>query len=394
MTKSSPPAEFTSLTLALENWFDKTLAELPLSLRLRVEEEFLPLPWDELAPEQRRSGTLQRDYQNDPATEGDRKYWWDFFQREDGLKQQVQQWTAVTATTTADLAMREKRLSELGEQLAQLEREKRRAGPAYYPRPPDKTSAPVRIRDASAAIPFVAYPKAMGQLAQRLNATPEELAAWVFWGPELGGIAAYLNANELDPPPRFSFPSAIGEVEYLPYLMRSWFMEEDLRQFVPKERFITGQALINRWGTRPGIHAEAYIRAKIAESRLMETHPLTGFTQATDPEDKDLPPMTSGLFALSDVEKVEEEDFPEGAGQIDQSTTTGDVKSKGARPPTDGRSARKVATQKRNKSLQAAYRTSKRARPEMSDVWHAKQISKLPIAKGISEETIRRNMKP
>jgi hypothetical protein len=52
---------------------------------------------------------------------------------------------------------------------------------------------------------YIAYPKAMKTLTDRLGATPEELAAWIFMGPDTGGIVAYWNANELNPPPRFYF---------------------------------------------------------------------------------------------------------------------------------------------------------------------------------------------
>ena len=40
--------------------------------------------------------------------------------------------------------------------------------------------------------PYIAYPKAMAQLAERLKASPEELAVWVFMGTGgLGGLPAY-----------------------------------------------------------------------------------------------------------------------------------------------------------------------------------------------------------
>ena len=47
---------------------------------------------------------------------------------------------------------------------------------------------------------FIAYPLAMKRLAARWAATPEELAAWVWVGPKDSGLAAYRNANEIDPP--------------------------------------------------------------------------------------------------------------------------------------------------------------------------------------------------
>ena len=93
------PKVFESLTLALEDWFDKNLNELPVSLRQRVEKEFFPMPWDTLTPEQkqqlalmtaedqrkvalaaaqgRRSVALQCDARNDPSLEDQRKGAWE-----------------------------------------------------------------------------------------------------------------------------------------------------------------------------------------------------------------------------------------------------------------------------------------------------------------------------
>ena len=65
---------FDSLTLALEDWFDTPLCDLQETLRKRVEQEFFPMPWDKLSADQRRSVTLQLDYQHDPATKQDQKY--------------------------------------------------------------------------------------------------------------------------------------------------------------------------------------------------------------------------------------------------------------------------------------------------------------------------------
>jgi hypothetical protein len=64
---------FDSPALALEEWFDTPLHELPDALRKRVEQEFFPMAWDELSAEQRRSVALQLDYQHDHAMEKDRQ---------------------------------------------------------------------------------------------------------------------------------------------------------------------------------------------------------------------------------------------------------------------------------------------------------------------------------
>lgn len=71
---SNTDHEFESLQLALDGLFEKKLYDLPGSLRERVKQEFFPNLWDVLSADQRRSATLQLDYQNDPAMEQDRKH--------------------------------------------------------------------------------------------------------------------------------------------------------------------------------------------------------------------------------------------------------------------------------------------------------------------------------
>ncbi len=304
---------FDALTFALEHWFDSALCDLPDTLRQRVEHEFVPMPWDNLSAGQRRSVALQLDYQHDPATEQDRKYWWDFFEKVDSLKTQVTEWEAVATPTAADLALKETRLAELKQQLARMDAQMRLARGDYYPeRKPSQTKEGAPLVKPAPATRYVAYPKAMHQLTARLSATPEELAAWIWLGPQDGGIAAYMNANELDPPPRFSYTTGSDDQDYIAPLMACWFKTEDIEQFVPIDRYITGKTLIDRWNEQFGLYAVASIQARIAESRLLEIHPIYGGTTATFPEHTDWPPPETGLFRLAQVKQIEAEDFGEG----------------------------------------------------------------------------------
>lgn len=99
----------------------------------------------------------------------------------------------------------------------------------------------------------------------------------------------------------------MGE-DFLSPMMACWFREDDVDKFEPADRYITGTALIERWSHQPGIRPEAFIRAKIAESRLLDIHPTFGGTQGTHTEESGFPPLEAGLFALSDIERVEAED--------------------------------------------------------------------------------------
>lgn len=157
---------------------------------------------------------------------------------------------------------------------------------------------------------FIPYPKALKALAERLQATPVELAAWVSLEPENGGLAAYTNANELNPPPPFSFFSHLGEPDYMSLLNACWFRKDDIDRFKPTERFITGKALIERWGNVPGITPKAFIGAKIAESRLLDMHPTDSHN--CEIGSGNLSRLLDALFEMREVEQIEAEDgiFP------------------------------------------------------------------------------------
>ncbi len=174
---------------------------------------------------------------------------------------------------------------------------------------------------------YIAHPKAMGQLANRLKASPEELAVWVFMGPELGGLRAYLNANELDPPPEFCFDPYLGDdpycLDYLSPLVACWFRQQDILNFSPTRRFIAGRALMDRWRPHLGMQVEAFIRAKIEEDRLLDIHPISGLTQGSMSGDKWYPPISSGLFELSKIEAIEKEDFNLAESGTSETTANG-----------------------------------------------------------------------
>lgn len=76
-------------------------------------------------------------------------------------------------------------------------------------------------------------------------------------------------------------------------------------------------------------------------------------------------------------------------GLVDEATT-GDSRYT---PSTARREVRKLNTLALHESWQAEYRALKKRRPEMSDVWYSRQITKMEIAGGRSAETIRKHMK-
>lgn len=157
----------------------------------------------------------------------------------------------------------------------------------------------------------MAFPAAMGMLSRRLGATVEEVAAWIANGPEDGGLAAYVKLGGGRPPRRFRFTSWATAPE-LPDLREplawAWFSSSELERFEPRDRFITGQALLDRWNAVPWVDGLTFMRVKLDEARLSDMHPITGLTQATVPESF-LPPIEMALFAMSEVQAIEREDF-------------------------------------------------------------------------------------
>lgn len=295
-------SDFESLTLALEGWFSSPLGDLPVSLRERVKQDLFPLPWDELSADQRCEAALQWDFQNDPATEQERELWFNLEVRKREIKNQTGEWEAVDSPTATDLATKEARLQELRESLAHLEHQQQYLLGNY--------SQKRNIHPAESIDQYIVYPKAMKLLSDRLSATPDEVAMWVFIGPEDGGLSAFLNVNEGRRSRRFRYDIVLGEnFDYLSPLMACWFRKAEILAFEPTERYITGSALIERWNSRPHIQPEAFIRAKIAESRLLDAHPIYGLTQGSQPGDTSQPPLTMALFDLSHVEAIEQEDF-------------------------------------------------------------------------------------
>src|SRR4030067_885172 len=77
-----------------------------------IEQDFFPMPWDDLSPDQRCSVAQQWDYQHDPATEQDRQFWWDFFVRKNAIEKQIAEWEVVATPTASDLPQQEARMGD------------------------------------------------------------------------------------------------------------------------------------------------------------------------------------------------------------------------------------------------------------------------------------------
>ena len=245
----------------------------------------------------------------------------DFATRKDHLECVIAEWESF-ATPIADkhapqqtyLAdLKQTRLAALKKELAGIKRRERRSRKprgGKHRRPADAGKEGTFIAPDFQERFFV-YPKAMRRLRERLNATKEELAAWVFLGPALDGIDAYLNVDEVEPPDRFNYYPPRTGWDYCTPLLSCWFIREEVVNFKPSERYITGSALIKRWRKYEDIDPAKFIGAQINEGRLQDIHPITGHTRAGMQGNDAYPPLKSGLFPVSEIEAIEETDFNE-----------------------------------------------------------------------------------
>ena len=242
-------SDFESLTLALEDWFNVPFDEIPKELQARVSECFIFGDWDQLTAEQRCSLTLQEDLQHDPAYEHVNQFWFDFYARMHDIQMKISEWEKTTATTISDRTLKEENLTKLKNELFLMEKRQDLDRDKYYPERKQKEQS------STIAYRYIPYTQAIQQLRKRLNATPFDVAAWLFMGQRDGRLNAYLNANELDSPPRFFYylgnVDEVKNSDYIAPLMYCWFRESDIANFEPIEHFITGEELLERWGNLP-----------------------------------------------------------------------------------------------------------------------------------------------
>lgn len=140
-------------------------------------------------------------------------------------------------------------------------------------------------RTSDGAAEYIPYVAACNRLRVRLGAKPYELACWVVYGAELGGLRAFRNANEPRAMSPFTFDSlGPAPAPMMEQIAEAWFLGSDLDTFDPGEvRFISLPELLARWeGAAPGTPPRALIDAEIEASSLIPVDP------DTDPSSPDL----------------------------------------------------------------------------------------------------------
>ena len=97
---------------------------------------------------------------------------------------------------------------------------------------------------------YIPYFVAKELLASRLQATPDEIAQWIFFGKDTGGLNAYRTKKFDNEPKPFNFNDKIDD--YISQLLSVWFLRNEIEKFTPDIRYITRKALVERWTMQCG----------------------------------------------------------------------------------------------------------------------------------------------
>lgn len=161
-------------------------------------------------------------------------------------------------------------------------------------------------------ITFIHYTKALQQLKKRLSATPDELAMWIWMGQELEGLNAYIIHNEKSLPESFYYTDTGDGADYLTPLLACSFKLDDITNFKPTKRYITGKALIQRWKKFKDFedtNLKSFIQTKINEEKLYSYNPITGLTSEHSTTNGVLPSFKKGIFSISQIIEIEKNEL-------------------------------------------------------------------------------------
>jgi hypothetical protein len=316
---------YLSLVGMLGPFWKQPLSCLPFPLAEKVRGVLGLSLWDSLSPDQRQVAAHQWDVQHDPAHSGEMSYYWNLVVRKIELREEILRWERVATPTALDIEVKERRLEDLKRRLENLQmKPPSKSSKAYLASTPNEGQEEGDDTDADHEAKPIPYLQAIDLLSRKLNARPAELAGWVFLGQKDGGLQAYLSGNEFGYRAKFAYQAIDGEdFDYMGPLMATWYRPSDIESFEPKERFLTSAELMTRWASVPGIATDAFIRAKIAESRLMDLNPLAGGTKWSEPGNQLRANQEDALFCLSHVTQIEAEDFPKAAPEAHKRPRTG-----------------------------------------------------------------------
>ena len=165
---------------------------------------------------------------------------------------------------------------------------------------------------------YISFFIAKELLKSRLQATSDEIAMWVCYGKDEGGLNAYIIRGGDNEPELFIFGTRkfldaaekaekdykIPRDDYISPLQILQFLRNDIEQFNPEKRYITRKALIGRWTMQcdGADQVEVFIRdVRLPRGVLLaEHHPIAGCVNS----EGEL--FRNGLFNLNEVREIEE----------------------------------------------------------------------------------------
>lgn len=167
---------------------------------------------------------------------------------------------------------------------------------------------------------YLAFPKAAAVLRERIGATENEIACWLFFDQ----IKAFGHVSDFCEPPEISLTvialsnwttAAKDSPPHLNALQGAYFLKYDIENFDPPVRYISFGDLIQRWSAQCQTEdaAAALISSKIGQDRLHDFAPGLGPTilsQTHFTTNIPHPPAEWAMFDCAEVEAVEEMDFP------------------------------------------------------------------------------------
>lgn len=120
---SRQPVE--NLVLALEDCFDKPLKDLSEAKRELIRRDITLIQlWDHVSPTRRKEMAAQCGAENNQADDPEFDYGYNLALQLRELRKKQAEWEAVDALTASDLAKKETRCKELGQEIARLEAER------------------------------------------------------------------------------------------------------------------------------------------------------------------------------------------------------------------------------------------------------------------------------
>ena len=163
---------------------------------------------------------------------------------------------------------------------------------------------------------YLEFPEAYVSLSSKLcnQPTREEICMWIFEGKKDGGLQAYVknvNTDELIPFPSTAWMTKTKLDDCVNDLRRFYFNNNEIQEFTPRTRWITGKELFNRWCFSVGLEkTEQLINDNLitAWDDSNETR-LIGFNPgiALPLPDESIKPVLKhdSLFSLTAIEEIE-----------------------------------------------------------------------------------------